>query len=765
MTLFSKNKVLVVGGGGREHALAWALAKSPQVETVFIAPGNAGTDDPAQKMRNVAIVATDIPALAAFARTENIALTVVGPEIPLVAGIADVFHREKLPVFAPAAAVARLEGSKAFAKDFMHRHGIPTGDYRVFTGIEPARAYVRTQKGGLVVKADGLAAGKGVLICDSPAEAEIALEKIMVARAFGAAGDTVVIEERLTGAEISVLAWCDGKTVVPILPARDHKRALDGDKGLNTGGMGAIAPTPDISSTRVAEIQRTVLQPVVDGLAADGTPYVGILYAGLMLTPAGAKVLEFNCRFGDPETQAVLPLLETDIFDIFRACVTGRLADVNIHWQAGACATVVLASPGYPESYPKGLPITGLENIFSDNVTVFHAGTARMANDSLVTAGGRVLAVSAVGVDVPSALDAAYRAVRKIHFDGAHFRTDIGRTESAYAAAGVDLSAGESATNLMKEAVQSTYTPDVLAGLGAFGGLFSAAALAKMAHPVLVASTDGVGTKIKVAAQLNRWDTIGQDLVNHCVNDILAQGARPLFFLDYVAAAKLKPMQIAAIVRGMTESCKKVNCALIGGETAEMPGVYLPGEVDVAGTIVGVVERAAVLNGSTIRAGDAVLALPSNGLHTNGFSLARRVLDGLDWLAPHPALNGISTGNALLAVHRCYLPQISALQTAGITLHGLAHITGGGVPSNLPRILPAGLGAKIWRGAWTEPPIFGLIQSAGNVSDAEMFDVFNMGLGMLMVLSSADAARTLNLLPEVVQVGEIISGDGIRVVI
>ncbi len=765
MTSSPKNKVLVVGGGGREHALAWALAKSPQVATVFIAPGNAGTDDPARKMRNVAIPATDIPALAAFARAENIALTVVGPEAPLVAGIADVFRRENLPVFAPLAAAARLEGSKAFAKDFMRRHGIPTGDYRVFTDIEAARAHIRAQNGGLVVKADGLAAGKGVLICASPAEAETGLEKIMTARAFGAAGDAVVIEERLTGAEISVLAWCDGKIARPLIPARDHKRALDGDAGLNTGGMGAIAPAPDISPALVDEIRRTVLQPAVDGLVADGVPYVGILYAGLMLTPAGAKVLEFNCRFGDPETQAVLPLLATDIFDIFRACIAGRLADIEIRWRAGACATVVMASPGYPESYPKGLPIAGLEDISGEDVTVFHAGTARAADGSPMTAGGRVLAVSAVADNLPAALEKAYRGVRQIWFKGAHFRTDIGKTGQTYAAAGVDLSAGETATKLMKAAVQSTYTPDVLAGLGAFGGLFSAAALAKMAHPVLVASTDGVGTKTKVAARLNRWDTIGQDLVNHCVNDILVQGARPLFFLDYVAAAKLNPMQIAAIVRGMTESCKKVDCALLGGETAEMPGVYLPGEVDVAGTIVGVVERAAVLDGSAIRAGNAVLALPSSGLHTNGFSLARHVLDGLDWLAPHPALNGETIGAALLAVHRCYLPEISALQIAGIVIHGLAHITGGGVPGNLPRILPAGLGAEIRRGTWAEPAIFGLIQSTGNVSTAEMFDVFNMGLGMLIVLPPPEAVRALNLLPKAVQVGEIVPGGRVEVLV
>ncbi len=766
MTLSPKNNVLVVGGGGREHTLAWALAQSPQVNTVFVAPGNAGTDDPARGLQNVPIPATDIPALANFARQNAIALTVVGPEAPLVAGIADTFRRQNLPIFAPVAAAARLEGSKAFAKNFMRRHGIPTGDYRVFTDIGAAREYIRAQNGGIVVKADGLAAGKGVLVCDSPTEAEAGLEKIMAARAFGAAGDTVVIEERLSGAEISILAWCDGKTAVPLIPARDHKRAFDGDRGPNTGGMGAIAPAPDISPALVDEIRRTVLQPAVNGLAADGTPYVGILYAGLMITPAGAKVLEFNCRFGDPETQAVLPLLETDIFDVFRACISGTLMDIDIRWRAGACATVVMASPGYPERYPKGLPISGADGDFGGGVTVFHAGTARADDGSLVTAGGRVLAVSAVATDVPAALDAAYRGVRKIHFDGAHFRTDIGRTAtapSAYAVAGVDLEAGKSATFLMKKAVQSTYTPAVLAGLGAFGGLFSADALAAMAHPVLVASTDGVGTKAKVAARLNRWDTIGQDLVNHCVNDILVQGARPLFFLDYVASAKLDPVQIAAIVTGMAQSCKNVDCALLGGETAEMPGVYLPGEVDVAGTIVGAVERAAVLDGSAIRAGDVLLALPSSGLHTNGFSLARHALDGLDWDAPHPALGGQTIGDELLAVHHCYLPEISALQAAGIAIHGLAHITGGGVPGNLPRVLPAGLGAEIRRGTWTEPAIFGLIQSVGNVSDAEMFDVFNMGLGMLIVLPLDEATRARDLLPEAAQVGEIVLGDGVAV--
>jgi len=337
--------------------------------------------------------------------------------------------------------------------------------------------------------------------------------------------------------------------------------------------------------------------------------------------------------------------------------------------------------------------------------------------------------------------------------------------KSAYTAAGVDLSAGKSATDLMKAAVQSTYTPHVLAGLGAFGGLFSAEVLKTMTHPVLVASTDGVGTKTNVAARLNRWNTIGQDLVNHCVNDILVQGAQPLFFLDYVASAKLAPAQIATIVQGMAQACRTVDCALLGGETAEMPGVYEPGAVDVVGTIVGVVDRAAVLDGPAIRAGDAVLALPSSGLHPNGFSLARHALAGLDWDAPHPALNGTPIGGALLAVHRCYLAPVTALQSAGIPIHGLAHITGGGVPGNLPRVLPHGLGARIQRGTWTEPPIFGLIQSAGNVTDAEMFDVFNMGLGMLVMVDPTDVARAQAALPDVISVvGEIIPAAGVEVV-
>ncbi len=332
----------------------------------------------------------------------------------------------------------------------------------------------------------------------------------------------------------------------------------------------------------------------------------------------------------------------------------------------------------------------------------------------------------------------------------------------AYRRAGVDIAAGSRATALMAEAVRSTYGAEVLAGIGAFGGLFDAGMLKAMDAPVLVASTDGVGTKTKVAAQLGRWDSIGQDLVNHCINDILVQGAEPLFFLDYVASSRLDPDEIAAIVGGVAAACREAGCALLGGETAEMPGVYEAGEVDLAGTIIGAVERERIVDGGRIRPGDSILALPSSGLHTNGFSLARRALADLDLKEALPELGG-SVGDALLAVHRSYLAPVRQLWASGIEIHGLAHITGGGVIDNLPRSLPSGAGAAIRRGTWSEPPIFALIQRRGAVSDAEMFHVFNMGLGMLVIVPSKQAEAARQLVTDMVIVGNVNSSGTIAV--
>lgn len=326
---------------------------------------------------------------------------------------------------------------------------------------------------------------------------------------------------------------------------------------------------------------------------------------------------------------------------------------------------------------------------------------------------------------------------------------------TTYADSGVNIDAGNEAVRLMRAAIRRTYTPAVLSDTGSFGGLYSLKALAGMREPVLVASTDGVGTKTKVASRLNRWDTIGQDLVNHCVNDILVQGARPLFFLDYVASSKLIPQQIADIVGGMAAACAALGIALLGGETAEMPDVYLEGEVDVAGTIVGVVERDQIIDGRRVQAGDALVNLPSSGLHTNGFSLARRVLADLDWEEPKAELGGISIGDALLAVHRPYLHEVQTLQHAGVDIRAMAHITGGGVVENLPRVLPSGLTYELHPNTWTIPPIFRLIQQHGQIADAEMMRVFNMGLGMILVAAPSDAEKAASLIDGAAVVGSV----------
>ena len=413
-------KILIVGSGGREHALAWKLAQSPLVEEIFIAPGNAGTG---LIGTNVPIAVEDVAGLVAFAREKGIGLTAVGPEIPLALGLVDAFQAAGLTVFGPTQAAAQLETSKAFAKAFMQEVGIPTAVSATFTNYQQAANYL--PDGPVVVKASGLAAGKGVIVCDNRAEAEAALRQIMLDREFGPAGDEVIIEERLSGPEVSLLAFCDGQTAVPLPPARDHKRAYDGDLGPNTGGMGVYAPPPDVDAALVDHIMRTVIQPAVDGMARRGAPYVGVLYAGIMLTAVGPKVLEFNCRFGDPETQALLPLLDGDLAEILLACAAGRLTPEMVRVHSGACATVVMAAPGYPGTYPKGLPITGLEAV-PEEVVVFHAGTHH-ADGQIVTSGGRVLCVSALGADLATAVSRAYAGVAAIHFDGAHYRTDIGR--------------------------------------------------------------------------------------------------------------------------------------------------------------------------------------------------------------------------------------------------------------------------------------------------------------------------------------------------
>ncbi|MFO1395801.1 MAG: phosphoribosylamine--glycine ligase [Burkholderiales bacterium] len=431
-------KILVIGGGGREHALAWKLAQSPRVARVFVAPGNAGTArDPA--LANVAL--TRIDELVAFAQHEQVALTVVGPEAPLAAGVVDAFRAAGLRIFGPTQAAAQLESSKDFAKAFMQRHGLPTAAYRTFTDAREAQAYVRMRGAPIVIKADGLAAGKGVVVAQTLAEAEAAIAMMLVDNAMGAAGARVVIEDFLAGEEASFIVMVDGRHVLALASSQDHKRLRDGDAGPNTGGMGAYSPAPIVTPAMHARIMREVINPAVAGMAADGHPYTGFLYAGVMIDADGVpRVLEFNCRLGDPETQPIMARLKSDLVTLLEHAVDGTLDTVDAEWDRRAALGVVLAAGGYPEAPRTGAPIEGLDRITAathPDVQVFHAGTA-LAGGKPVVSGGRVLCVTALGDSVKQAQRAAYAAVAELHFDGMQYRSDIGFRALAPRKAGGD---------------------------------------------------------------------------------------------------------------------------------------------------------------------------------------------------------------------------------------------------------------------------------------------------------------------------------------
>jgi phosphoribosylamine---glycine ligase len=417
-------RIAVVGSGGREHALLVALASSPDVEQLFAVPGNAGTASVAENVPGLS--ATDAAGLAGFAEQTRIDLTIIGPEQPLVAGVADEFLDRGLPVFGPTAAAARIEGSKAFAKEVMAAAGVPTARSETFTDAAQAVAALDDFGPPWVVKVDGLAAGKGVTVTDDLAAARAAIEAALVGQVHGEAGTRILLEEFLDGPEASVFAVTDGRTVLPLAPARDHKRVGDGDTGPNTGGMGAYSPLPDVPDELVEEVRRTVLEPTVTELARRGARYQGLLYAGLILTARGPRVLEFNCRFGDPETQAILPRITTDLTDLAWAAAEGTLAGCKVSWDPRACVTVVLAAGGYPGSYRRGLEIAGLEAAGAmPGVHLFHAGTALDPAGRVCTMGGRVLGVTALGDDLVDARRRAYEAAELVRFDGVHYRRDI----------------------------------------------------------------------------------------------------------------------------------------------------------------------------------------------------------------------------------------------------------------------------------------------------------------------------------------------------
>jgi phosphoribosylamine--glycine ligase/phosphoribosylaminoimidazole synthetase len=724
-------RVSVIGTGGRESAIAWACSRhGHEVSTV--------------------------PFTADFAVerlvTDGIDLVIVGPEAALVAGIADECSRRGVPCFGPTAALARLESSKGWARELAHGLGVPGPEFERFTSADDAIAWFGDFDRPVVVKLDGLAGGKGVLV---PEGHDATLEAIRTTAAVG----PFVLEERLSGPECSLLALCDGLTARALPVAQDHKRIGEADIGPNTGGMGAYAPAPVLHDAD--DLVAAFVQPVIDHLADAGEPYVGVLYAGLMLTAEGPRLIEYNCRFGDPEAQAVLPLLETDLAAHLLACTRGRLADEKIVVRPGAAVTVVAAAPGYPTAPVLGGPVR-IDELPADAL-LFAAGLEGHGTDHRV-AGGRVLAVTGLGADLAAARSAAYAGIECVSFDGMQVRRDIGwrapgAALTSYASAGVDIDEGNRAVSAMKSAVEATHGPAVLRGVGSFGGAFSAADIVAMADPVLVASTDGVGTKVELAAQLGTVRGVGHDIVNHCVGDVLVQAARPLFFLDYIAASTLDADLVTEVVTGIAEACSAAGCALLGGETAEMPGVYTPGAFDIAGTLVGVAERSALLPRADVGVGDVLIGVASSGPHTNGYSFLRRLFQ---WIPMDVTPDGFDRplGEALLEPHRSYLDVLTPA-LAGGHVKALAHITGGGLPENVPRVLPDGVDAVVHLASWPTPPLFRLVQElATGVSAHELHRTLNMGIGMVVVCAPADVHAVQRSIDERTWViGELVAGQ------
>ncbi|KAK4193618.1 phosphoribosylglycinamide synthetase [Podospora australis] len=753
-------RILLVGEGGREHALAWKLSQSPLTESILCVPGNGGTAKLPKVSNSTQVAANDYPGLVEFAKTNKINLVVPGPEAPLVDGIEGYFRDAGIPVFGPSKEAARLEGSKTFSKDFMKKHNIPTASYENFDDYEKASQYLKSISHKVVIKATGLAAGKGVILPQNLEEAQQGLKEIMLDKAFGSAGSEVVIEEFLEGDELSILSFCDGTTIKSLPAAQDHKRIGEDDTGLNTGGMGCYAPTKLATPELLARVERDILQPTMDGMREDGFPFKGCLFTGLMIAPDGTpKVLEYNVRFGDPETQTVLPLLESDLAKIMYACAgpVPYLQDVNFKISNKFSTTVVVAAPGYPESYPKNIPMQVGDA--PQDITIFHAGT-KLSGDDLRTSGGRVIAANAVGDSLRAAVDKAYEGVKLINFDGMYYRKDIAhrafrKTDASekltYAQAGVSIDAGNELVDRIKAAVATTRRPGADAVIGGFGGEVDLSPAGYPGAPIIVGAIDGVGTKLIIAQKMDKHDTVGIDLVAMNVNDLVVQGAEPFMFLDYYGCSRLDVSVAASFVEGVAKGCLEAGCALVGGETAEMPDLYTGDDYDAAGAAIGVMKAEQRLpKKDAMVEGDVLIGLTSSGVHSNGFSLVRKVVQkrGLDYKDNCPWDASKTVGESLLTPTKIYVkPLLKVLSSpSGSAVKGMAHITGGGLTENVPRMLPKHLTAEIDVAAWELPPVFKWLGES--VEPVEMARTFNTGIGMVVAVAAEGVADVIKGLEE-----------------
>ncbi|XP_074852841.1 trifunctional purine biosynthetic protein adenosine-3-like [Carettochelys insculpta] len=760
------DRVLVIGSGGREHALAWKLAQSPHVKQVLVAPGNAGTANDG-KISNSAVLVSNHTILAQFCKDHNIGLVVVESETLLGAGIVDDLISAGVRCFGPSAKAAQIETNTSFAKAFLDRHRIPTARWKMFANPNEACSFITsTDFPAMVIKASGPAARKEIIIAPSKEEACGAVQEILQDKAFEEAGETVVIEELLKGEELYCLCFTDGVTIATMPPVQVQKRLMDGDQGPNTAGMGAYCPAPQIPEALLEKIKDSFLQNIVDGMRQDGATYVGVLQIGLMCIKDDVKILNVSCHFGDPQCQVILPLLNNDFYEVIQATIDGKLRGCLPAWSENHTAVaVVMASEGYPEDYAKGMEVTGLLQARELGLEVFHAGT-EMQGDKVVTDGGRVLVVTAVKKDLMSALEEANKGVAAIRFKGAVYRKDIGYQAAVSFQQSVGLIYHDITTDTITSSAYQTQPPSAsahisellkscpqhlsyLAGshaeLGSSTDLFDLKATG-FADSILVAQTKGIGTKLQIAQMCKKHDPIGQDLVAICINDILAQGAEPLFFLYYFACGKPDTEVKQAVIAGIAEACEKAGCALLGGETAEKPGIYSPGEYDVVGFAVGAKERdQMLLQLEKVVAGDVIIGLASSGIHSHGFSLVRKILSmsSLCYSSPVPDGCGHQTlGELLLMPTKIYNKALLPVLHSG-HVKVFAPIAGGGLLESIPRILPESFSVVLDAHSWQIPEIFSWLQKEGNLSEEQVARTFNCGIGAILVVEKELAQKVL----------------------
>ncbi|XP_031957119.1 trifunctional purine biosynthetic protein adenosine-3-like isoform X1 [Corvus moneduloides] len=743
-------RVLVIGSGGREHALAWKLAQSPHVKHVFVAPGNAGTADNG-KISNSAVLVSNHTIVTQFCKDHNIGLVLVGPEALLAAGIVDDLRAAGVRCFGPSARAAQLASNSSSSKAFLDRHGIATARWKAFSNPQEAcRFIISTDFPARVVRARGPAARKEVTIAASKEEACRAVQEIMQDRMFG---EMVVIEELLQGEELSCSCFTDGVTVASMPPAQPHKRLLDGDQGPSTAGMGAYCPVPQVPEALLEQIRGAILQHVVDSMRQEGAAYVGVLQTGLMLTKEGVKILNFKCQFGDPQCQVILPLLKNDFYEVIQATIDGKLCSSMPAWSENRTAVcVVMASPGYPGDCDKGMEVTGLLQAKELGLQVFHGGTA-LKDGRVVTSGGRVLSVTAVKQDLMEALGEANRGVATIHFQGATFRRDIGHRglrllQQPLALMYKDRHVGAVTRDALSHLPPTSAVKGTRAGSRSEGGGFAAFFDLKASgydDPILVSQTKSLGPKLQVAQVCKRHDTIGQDLVALCVNDLLAQGAEPLFFLSQLACGKLDAEVMETIKEGIAEACRSAGCAFLGGEVTEVAAPCPSGHCDLAGFVVGAVERGQRLLGlQRADEGDVLLGLGSPGIPGRGFGVVRKILlaSSLHCSSPAPGSCGDTTlGDVLLTPGKMFSPALLPVLRSG-HVKGFAP-TAEGLLGGISRVLPEHVSAVLDALSWKIPEIFCWLYKEGNLSAEEMAQTFPCGIGAVLVVQKDLAQHVL----------------------